>query len=249
MPFSGGGGGQLTNHVHDNTPLQGGPLNFNNTTIAGMNAGDITFSDGAALQTLTYPAVPANETLTAVALSTAPTWVAAAAATGTFELVDTVELTGTATFIDSSFASISGADISCILIEYDLQLSNVATDFNLQYGTGGGLVTSNYYTKCFNMTTTTTIATGALSHWLLSRNPNYRHISGTARFYVADPSIVAANTDMTFSSMTVDSNPDGQICAGSNFANSDSIDQVRISVGAGSLQIGSKMSVYRLNRT
>mgnify|MGYP001398054269 CR=1 FL=1 len=77
MPFSGGGGGQLTAHVHDNTPLQGGPLNFNNTTIGGMSAGDITFSDGAALQTLTYPAAPAGETLTAAALSTAPSWVAA----------------------------------------------------------------------------------------------------------------------------------------------------------------------------
>ena len=77
MPFSGGGGGQLTAHVHDNTPLQGGPLSFNGTTIGGMNAGDITFSDGLALQTLTYPAVPAGESLTAVAASTAPAWVAA----------------------------------------------------------------------------------------------------------------------------------------------------------------------------
>ena len=81
MGFGGGGGGQLTAHVHDNTPLQGGPLNFNNTTIGGMGAGDITFSDGAALQTLVYPAVPAGESLTAVALSTAPTWVAAGGAT------------------------------------------------------------------------------------------------------------------------------------------------------------------------
>jgi len=89
MPFSGGGGGQLSNHVHDNTPLQGGPLNFNNTTISGMNQGDITFSDGAALQTLTYPAVPANETLQAVALSTAPSWVAAAPASSVWqELAD-----------------------------------------------------------------------------------------------------------------------------------------------------------------
>ena len=78
MPFSGGGGGALVAHVHDNTPLQGGPLNFNNTTIAGMAAGDITYSDGAALQTLVYPAVPAGESLQAVALSTAPSWVAAA---------------------------------------------------------------------------------------------------------------------------------------------------------------------------
>jgi len=85
MPFSGGGGGQLTAHVHDNTPLQGGPLNFNNTTIGGMAAGDLTFSDGAALQTLTYPAVPAGETLTAAALSTSPSWVAAGG--GVFEVL------------------------------------------------------------------------------------------------------------------------------------------------------------------
>ena len=52
MGFGGGGGAQLTNHVHDNTPLQGGPLNFNNTTIGGMNSGDLTYSDGAALQQL-----------------------------------------------------------------------------------------------------------------------------------------------------------------------------------------------------
>ena len=88
MPFSGGGGsGQLTAHVHDNTPLQGGPLNFNNTTIGGMGAGDITYSDGAALQTLTYPAVPAGESLKAVALSTAPSWVAGGGFTMTTQTI------------------------------------------------------------------------------------------------------------------------------------------------------------------
>ena len=93
MPFSGGGGGQLTTHVHDNTPLQGGPLNFNNTTIAGMGAGDITFSDGNALQTLTYPAVPAGESLQAVALSTAPSWVASAGATVTTQVISPTHAT------------------------------------------------------------------------------------------------------------------------------------------------------------
>jgi hypothetical protein len=93
MPFSGGGGGQLTNHVHDNTPLQGGPLNFNNTTIGGMNSGDIAFSDGAALQQLAYPAVPAGETLTAVALSTAPAWTAAAAGVNNRVILDSQTFT------------------------------------------------------------------------------------------------------------------------------------------------------------
>ena len=89
MPFSGGGGGQITNHVHDLTPLQGGPLNFNNITIGGMGPGDITYSDGNALQTLTYPAIPAGETLTATALSTAPSWSAATPASTVWtELAD-----------------------------------------------------------------------------------------------------------------------------------------------------------------
>ena len=77
MGFNGGGGAQLTNHVHDNTPLQGGPLNFNNTTIAGMSQGDITYSDGNALQVLAAPGVPAGEVLTFPAAATAPSWQAA----------------------------------------------------------------------------------------------------------------------------------------------------------------------------
>jgi len=76
MGFGGGGGGALPNHEHTLIPLDGGPLDLGGTTVGSMNAGDITFSDGVALQTLTYPAVPAGESLQAVALSTAPSWVA-----------------------------------------------------------------------------------------------------------------------------------------------------------------------------
>lgn len=110
MPFSGGGGGQLTAHVHDNTPLQGGPLNFSNVTIGGMNQGDLTFSDGAALQTLVYPAVPAGESLTAAALSTAPSWVtpATGATVTTQSITPTNGQTATSvTFVDVANASIT----------------------------------------------------------------------------------------------------------------------------------------------
>jgi hypothetical protein len=79
MGFSGGGGGQTLPHTHDNNIINdGGSLNFDNVTQGGMAAGDITYSDGNHLQILTYPAVPAGETLTAVAASTAPSWAAAA---------------------------------------------------------------------------------------------------------------------------------------------------------------------------
>jgi len=52
MPFNGGGGGSLPAHEHTNIANDGGPLDFNNTTVGSMNAGDMTYSDGAALQQL-----------------------------------------------------------------------------------------------------------------------------------------------------------------------------------------------------
>ncbi|SVE28928.1 uncharacterized protein METZ01_LOCUS481782, partial [marine metagenome] len=39
MAFGGGGGGTITAHVHDNTPSEGGPLDFGNVTIASMAQG------------------------------------------------------------------------------------------------------------------------------------------------------------------------------------------------------------------
>ena len=90
MPFSGGGGGQLTNHVHDNTPLQGGPLNFNNTTIGGMNSGDLTYSDGAALQQL---AIAAPNDQLRVSAGNIPEWYTpAAAAGGSLEFIEEMTL-------------------------------------------------------------------------------------------------------------------------------------------------------------
>jgi len=53
MGFSGGGSGALPAHQHTSLPLQGGPLDFANTTIASLTANSMTYSDGAALQELT----------------------------------------------------------------------------------------------------------------------------------------------------------------------------------------------------
>jgi hypothetical protein len=81
MGFSGGGGSQTLPHTHDSNIINdGGALQFNNVTQGGMGAGDVTYSDGNHLQVLTYPAIPAGETLTAAAASTAPSWVAGGAA-------------------------------------------------------------------------------------------------------------------------------------------------------------------------
>jgi len=97
MGFGAGGSGALPNHEHTLIALDGGPLDFNNTTVGSMNAGDITFSDGAALQQLAYPAVPAGETLTAAALSTAPAWTAAAAGVNNRVILDSQTFTASTT--------------------------------------------------------------------------------------------------------------------------------------------------------
>lgn len=52
MGFSGGGSGALPNHEHTLIPLDGGPLDFVNTTIGSLSNGSLTFSNGTALQEL-----------------------------------------------------------------------------------------------------------------------------------------------------------------------------------------------------
>ena len=97
MGFGGGGGGALPNHEHTLIPLDGGPLDLAGVTVGSMNAGDITFSDGAALQQLAYPAVPAGETLTAAALSSAPAWVPASAGVNNRVILDSQTFTASTT--------------------------------------------------------------------------------------------------------------------------------------------------------
>ena len=72
MSFGGGGSAGLTNHVHNSVPLQGGPLDFANDTIASLNAGSTTFSDGAALQELVIG--NAGDTMVVNGAGTAPEW-------------------------------------------------------------------------------------------------------------------------------------------------------------------------------
>jgi hypothetical protein len=72
MGFGGGGSAGMTAHVHNNVPLQGGPLDFANDTIASLNAGSTTFSDGAALQELVIG--NAGDTMVVNAGATAPEW-------------------------------------------------------------------------------------------------------------------------------------------------------------------------------
>jgi hypothetical protein len=75
MGFSGGSSNVTKAHTHSSAIVQdGGALNFSNVTQAGMAAGDITYSNGTALQVLGLGS--ATDTLTVNAGATAPEWAA-----------------------------------------------------------------------------------------------------------------------------------------------------------------------------
>ena len=123
MAFSGGGGGQITNHVHDNTPLQGGPLNMAGTTIGSLNAGSITYSDGAALQELIAPAVPAGEVLQFAPAATAPSW-GTTGAGGAWNFKEEFVLSGDQQYFDCTFADpYVYADFAKLVLIYNLKAS------------------------------------------------------------------------------------------------------------------------------
>ena len=252
MPFSGGGGGQLTNHVHDNTPLQGGPLSFNGTTIGGMNAGDITFSDGAALQTLAYPGVPAGETLTASALSTAHSWVAAATASSAVELLGSAEQGAAANALNLSFPSTSFADVSAIDVYFSAYQAN-SNDWNI---TINGLTGATSY-----IIQRSQMKNGTLTNTQVSRpninTPLAQFIGGHMRIICQDPSTTAGAYNYLFFS--------GEISGFDNVSALNSyqwfgghysatsitaVNAVNLACAGGvNMEAGAVISAYKTNRT
>jgi len=77
MGFSGGGTNVLKPHKHSSAVQDGSSLNMNNVTQGGLSAGDVIFSDGAALQRLAIGV--AADTLVVNGAATAPSWATPAA--------------------------------------------------------------------------------------------------------------------------------------------------------------------------
>jgi len=136
MGFGGGGGGALPAHVHNLVPLQGGPLDFANDTIASLNAGSTTFSDGAALQELVIG--NPSDALVVNAGGTAPEWGSAGGVTLTrvTDAMTTTFSTTSLTFVDVTGFNITKPTIvggTCFTTVY------VTTE---AFG-GGGVGTTN----------------------------------------------------------------------------------------------------------
>jgi len=112
MGFSGGGSNVLKPHKHSSAVQDGSPLNMNNVTEATLTAGDIVYSDGAALQRL--PIGSSADSL--VVSGGAPTWGAA---------TSNPLIKVTKTFAD---IVIAGTSMDIYTLPQDAALVNVYTD-------------------------------------------------------------------------------------------------------------------------
>ena len=165
MSFGGGGSGALPNHEHTNIALDGGPLDFVNTTIASLTANSMTYSDGAALQELT---IGADAQVLGVS-GGAPTWI-----TNTSNPL--VKVTKT-------FADISSGEIDIYTLPQDAALVNVYADiitaFDLSSGvTVGDAGDDNGFLESSDFTAGTGL-TGATRGAYVTTFKTMRSTSGT----------------------------------------------------------------------
>jgi len=253
MGFSGGGSNVLLPHTHDGTVSQdGGPLDFNNVTQSSSSAGQVFYSDGVHLQQLAYPGVPAGETLTASALSTAPSWVSSAAASSAVELLGSAEQGAAANALNLSFTSTSFADVSAIDVYFSAYQAN-SNDWNI---TINGLAGATSY-----IIQRSQMKNGTLTNTQVSRpninTPLAQFIGGHMRIICQDPSTTAGAYNYLFFS--------GEISGFDNVSALNSyqwfgghysatsitaVDAVNLSCAGGvNMEAGAVISAYKTNRT
>ena len=194
MGFGGGGsGGPLTNHVHNNVPLQGGPLDFANDTIASLNAGSTTFSDGAALQELVIGNV--GESMVVNGAGTAPEW-GSAAGGGSFVFLESFTAAAASTFTCTLASPIALADFTQLVCIFnglygagacELQIANnldspVTTNtYDSWYTVAGAASVNNAGTDCFNIGATGTGAAGSKGQIVFNLTVNPTQGAGAGR--------------------------------------------------------------------
>jgi len=108
MGFSGGGSNILKPHKHSSAVQDGSPLNMVNVTEASLNAGDVVYSDGNALQRLAIGL--AGEVIKTNGAANAPEWGSA----GATVLEASAALTGDFTTTSGVFTTVTGLQINVL---------------------------------------------------------------------------------------------------------------------------------------
>lgn len=248
MGFSGGGANVTKAHQHDGTVIQdGGALDFNNVTQAGLSAGDLTFSNGTALQVLGLGS--ATDTLTVNAGETAPEWVAAAVvAGGSLELLDNQEVSIATTTITATFSpALTEADYSEIIVVLTFAPSDsnpesliTVNGISSSYHTDGGYIEGGSQTLVdLNNQGSATIGYNAEAN---------RSNAALVHIHMADASYTGTKSSI----MLVDAMSGGSVYFSAGLQCNSTIvdiDEIEVSLSSGDYQIGSKMAIYGRKRT
>lgn len=121
MGFSGGGSNTLKPHKHSSAVQDGSPLDMNNVTEATLTAGDIVYSDGAALQRL---AIGGDTTVLTVSGAT-PSW----SASTSNPLIK----------VTKTFSDIAALEMDIYTLPQDAALVNVYTDITTVFDVSTGV--------------------------------------------------------------------------------------------------------------
>jgi len=244
MPFNGGGGGALPAHEHTNIANDGGPLDFNNTTIASMNSGDMTYSDGAALQQL---AIAAPNDQLRVSGANIPEWFTPAAASARYVLLDNDTLGVDATNVNLSFVSQSFADISSIEVFYAGRVDTAATNCRIRIN---GLTGNVYHTE--QLVVTGGVISGSASgpqSGVLTQQTS-RTIAGHMTIQCLDPTNVNS-VWLTYTGTQSATSAGTSLWSYAGYidtANITAVDEVDIAATAGNLNEGFLFSAYAVTR-
>ena len=121
MSFGGGGSGALPNHEHTSIPLDGGPLDFVNTTIASLSASSMTYSDGAALQELTI----GSDAQVLAVQGGAPSWI--------------TNTSNPLVKVSKTFADIAALEMDIYTLPEDSAICNVWADITTAFDVSTGV--------------------------------------------------------------------------------------------------------------
>ena len=216
-----------------------------------MAAGDITYSDGNALQILSAPGVPAGEVLTFPPAATAPSWAAAGGA-GALELVAYSELVADANDITITINPPIAAD-DCPELILISQGGTQLFELNLQVN---GITTTDYQsnvTRNFAGVLTGFQQLGPpYNRWSLKEgttplDPYYMHATITCGGTTAS---IAADQRVHIESVSCTSNT-SQCNYGELLINSiTSIDEIKIfTYGTNRMRAGTYLAVYKRNNS
>jgi len=244
MGFSGGGSNVLKPHKHSSAVQDGSPLNMVNVTEGSLNAGDVIYSDGAALQRLAI-GTPAQQ-IQVNAGATAPEYFTPAAASAVYEEIASTTLGGASNNIDLSFVAVNGSTVAKFVYVFNGGISAAGDELAMRVN---GDSSANYFMQRLKMTG----GAGAFSQWANETHwkPYSVQASGARVFGLMDIQVdQTSQTPNILMSSTFVGASGQEVCSGNVNITAASLSEVEIYAingGSPTITAGSTASLFKVN--